>query len=317
MIILKAPVLTGTSKTTLSPTGQFLDNEFISYYQSELWIHLLLSTTTTISFILLYRSCTFVSLCNKVKVALEEPQNTESCFKIITKSSNYHINNKEKKTRRRKLCVFIKYIVDHEKASKAIESTFPCCLTIAPGYSLWGTRTAGTMEDSFSLCNWPSADKELKMRHKPTERHTFSVRTVTDNKYHVLWHIRKKKPSTLQFPHQKDCGWVLRFKSDLCFPTWLFVFCLITAFILYQIFLSEGFSGCQQLGSSASSQTMPEFRSEPRIPASRLGKRWDCYGGDSSPSISGIQPPSVSFTTPPLVPSSQFGLQLGSLLTKY
>lgn len=156
-----------------------------------------------------------------------------------------------------------------------------------------------------------------KMRHKPTERHTFSVRTVTDNKYHVFWHIRKKKPSTLQFPHQKDCGWVLRFKSDLCFPTWLFVFCLITAFILYQIFLSEGFSGCQQLGSSASSQTMPEFRSEPRIPASRLGKRWDCYGGDSSPSISGRQPPSVSFTTPPLVPSSQFGLQLGSLLTKY
>lgn len=105
--------------------------------------------------------------------------------------------------------------------------------------------------------------------------------------------------------------------SDLCFPTWLFVFCLITAFILYQIFLSEDFSGCQQLGSSASSQTMPEFRSEPRIPASRLGKRWDCYGGDSSPSISGRQPPSVSFTTPPLTPSSQFGLQLGSLLTKY
>lgn len=145
-----------------------------------------------------------------------------------------------------------------------------------------------------------------KMRHKPTERHTFSIRTVTDNKNHVLWHIQKKKPSTLQFPHQKDCGCFLRFKSDLCFPTWLFVFCLITAFILYQIFLSEDFSGCQQLGSSASSQTMPEFRSEPRIPASRLGKRWDCYGGDSSPSISGRQPPSVSFTTPPLIPSSQF-----------
>lgn len=43
----------------------------------------------------------------------------------------------------------------------------------------------------------------------------------------------------------------------------------------------------------------------------------DCYGGDLSPSGSGKQPPSVSFTTPPLVPSSQFGLQLGSLLTKY
>lgn len=43
----------------------------------------------------------------------------------------------------------------------------------------------------------------------------------------------------------------------------------------------------------------------------------DCYGGDSSPSGSGKQPPSVSFTTPPLVPSSQFSLQLGSLLTKY
>lgn len=169
MIILKATVLTGTSKTTSSPTGQLLDNEFISYYQRELWIHLLLSTTTTISFILLYRSCTFVSLCNKVKAALEEPQNTESCFKIITKSSNYHINNKEKKTRR-KLCVFIKYIVDHEKASKAIESTFPCCLTIAPGYSLWGTRTAGTMEDSFSLCNWPSADrvKDETQTHRKT-----------------------------------------------------------------------------------------------------------------------------------------------------
>lgn len=115
------------------------------------------------------------------------------------------------------------------------------------------------------------------MRLKATERHIFSVRTVTDDKNHVLWHIQKKKkttPSTLQFPHQKDCGCFLRFKSDLCFPTWLFVFCLITAFIVYQIFLSEGFSGCQQLGSSASSQTIPEFRSEPRIPASRLGKCW-------------------------------------------
>lgn len=112
------------------------------------------------------------------------------------------------------------------------------------------------------------------MRHKAAERHVFSVRAVTDDKNHVLWHIQKKKPSTLQFPHQKDCGCFLRFKSDLCFPTRLFVFCLITAFIVYQIFLSEGFSGCQQLGSSASSQTMPEFRSEPRIPASRPGKCW-------------------------------------------
>lgn len=112
------------------------------------------------------------------------------------------------------------------------------------------------------------------MRHKATERHTFSARTVDDDKNHVLWHIQNQKPSTLQFPHQQDWGCFLRFKSDLCFPTWLFVFCHITAFTVYQIFLSEGFRGCQQLGSSASSQTMPEFRSEPRIPASRLGKRW-------------------------------------------
>lgn len=153
----------------------------------------------------------------------------------------------------------------HEKGSKA--GAFPCCFTNAPGCSLRGTRTAST-----SHC--ASTGKELKMRHKATERHTFSLRTVTADKNHILWHIQNQKPSTLQFPHQKDWGWFLRLKSDLCFPTWLSVFCLITAFIVYQIFLSECFRGCQQLGSSTSSQTMPGFRRKPRIPASRLGKRW-------------------------------------------
>lgn len=159
-------------------------------------------------------------------------------------------------------CVYEMY---HGKGSKA--GVFSCCLTNASGYSLRGTRTAST------LPHCASADKELKMRHKATENHAFSVRTVTDDKNHVLWHIQNQKPSTLQFPHQKDCGCFSRFKSDLCFLTWLFVFCLITAFMVYQIFLSRDFRGCQQLGSSASSQTMPEFRSEPGIPASRLGKR--------------------------------------------
>lgn len=155
------------------------------------------------------------------------------------------------------------------------------------------------------------------MRHKPAGRQAFSVRTVTDNKSHVCWHIQKKKPSTLQFPHQKDCSCFLRFKPDLCFPTRLFVFCLITAFTVYQIFLSEGFSGCQQLGSSASRQTMPEFRGEPRIPACRLGKRLGLLQRWFQSSVPGEQPPSVPFPAPPLHPSSQFGLQLGSLLTKY
>lgn len=127
----------------------------------------------------------------------------------------------------------------------------------------------------------------------------------------------KRRNQILQFLNQKECSCFLRLKSDLCFPTWLFVFCLITAFISYQIFLSAGFGSCQQLGSSASSQTMPEFRSEPRIPASRLGRHWDCYRGDSSPSVSGKQPPSVSPTSPPLAPSSQISLQLGLLLTRY
>ena len=96
-IFLKATVLTRTSKTTPSPTGQLLGHEFTSCYHWELRICLLLSTTITISFVLFYRSCTFVSLCNKVKAALKEPQTAESCFKSITKNRNSHINNTEKR----------------------------------------------------------------------------------------------------------------------------------------------------------------------------------------------------------------------------
>lgn len=44
----------------------------------------------------------------------------------------------------------------------------------------------------------------------------------------------------------------------------------------------RGFWQLPAAGSSASSQTMPEFRSRPRIPACGPGRRWDCYKGDSS-----------------------------------
>lgn len=68
--------------------------------------------------------------------------------------------------------MFMKYTMEKD--------AFPYCLTNVSGYSLKGTRTAST------LSHCASADKELKMRHKATERHTFCVRTVTDDKNHVL-----------------------------------------------------------------------------------------------------------------------------------
>lgn len=70
------------------------------------------------------------------------------------------------------------YEIKHEKGCKA--NAFSCCLTSASGYSLRGTRTASTFSHRAS------ADKELKTRHKATERHTFSARTVADDKNHVL-----------------------------------------------------------------------------------------------------------------------------------
>lgn len=82
---------------------------------------------------------------------------------------------KKKCQKKKAKCV---YEIYHEKGSKA--GAFPWCLTNASGYSLRGTKTASTL----SPC--ASADKELKMRHKATERHTFSDRTVTDDKNHVL-----------------------------------------------------------------------------------------------------------------------------------
>lgn len=61
-------------------------------------------------------------------------------------------------------------------------------------------------------------------------------------------------------------------------------FCILPHYSIH-ILSDIPFSGFWRLpaaGSSASSQTMPEFSSRPRIPACGPGRRWDCYKGDSS-----------------------------------
>lgn len=92
----------------------------------------------------------------------------------------------------------------------------------------------------------------------------------------------KKKPSTLQFLHQKECGLFSRLKV---WPLFLnTAFCILPHYSTH-ILSDIPFRGLWQLpaaGSSASSQTMPEFRSRPSIPACGPGRRWDCYEGDSS-----------------------------------
>lgn len=54
-----------------------------------------------------------------------------------------------------------------------------------------GARTAYKGK-SFSLWNQLSAAEELKSRHKPTRRHAFSVKIMTDNKNSVLRSIQKR-----------------------------------------------------------------------------------------------------------------------------
>lgn len=135
-----------------------------------------LNSRTAIYYYYHHQSCTFVHLCKKVKSRTERASKIiNPVSKLLPEAATIVQIMKKKCQEKKAECA---YELHHEKGSKA--DAFPCCLTNAPGYSLRGTRTAST------LSPYASAGKELKMRHKATERHTFSVRTVTDDKNHVL-----------------------------------------------------------------------------------------------------------------------------------